>query len=233
MKKYQHIFFDLDHTLWDFDRNAEVCLFAIYEQQHLERKGVPSFTDFLEKFTKINRSFWAKLEAKEITHEELRQQRFGKVLEALGCGYDASLSEQINDQFLDMLPSQSHLIEGATEILHYLKPNYQLHILSNGFYEIQFQKMKSATIHTFFDAIVTVETANARKPDKEIFHSAIQKVNARLEQCIMIGDTFEADIIGAANAGMDSVHFLPYAIPPLGSPATFTIQKLEELKQIL
>lgn len=231
-KNYQHLFFDLDHTLWDFDRNAEICLQTIYAEFQLGSKGIESRSQFIQAFTTINKNLWFQLDTGKITHDYLRKQRFRIVLSDLELPIDEQLSEQMNERFLALLPNQRGLIEGAFGLLEKLSGHFQLHILSNGYYDIQLRKMQSAGIDHFFEQVITNDRANARKPEPAIFYYAMQQSNATLSTSLMIGDTFEADIVGAKAAGMDVVHYNPTAVI-YANTATFTVRKLDEIGEIL
>lgn len=206
-KNIHHIFFDLDHTLWDFDRNAESCLREMYAVNELQSRGVTTAELFVETFTVHNRKMWKQLEAKEITHDYLRDERFNIVLKALKVESDTALSSKLNDDFLESLTEQTHLIDGTIELLDYLAPKYELHILSNGFDVIQRKKMRLSGLEAYFKHLITFDTVQARKPDRKIFEAAINLANSKPENCLMVGDTIDADVHGALNAGMAAVWY--------------------------
>lgn len=229
---YKHLFFDLDHTLWDFERNAHECLHEIYDIHHLKGLGVSSLADFLTNFSEINKKYWEMLEKNEITIEQLRRRRFQEAINKSGADIDEEFGLKVNDSFLELLPHKAHLIDGAIKILDYLAPRYELHIISNGWQDVQVQKLKSSEITHYFGEIITNERANARKPDKQIFEYAIQTTNASIDSSLMIGDNYEADIRGAMNANLDTVFYNPDKIKISEKP-TFEIIHLEELIDIL
>jgi YjjG family noncanonical pyrimidine nucleotidase len=229
---YEHLFFDLDHTLWDFEGNTYECLAEMYEHFNLQSIGLEGVKPFFENFSKANYLYWAWLENKEITVEQMRRQRFQTALSYLGIEITEIFSLELTHVFLELLPLKKQLIEGAMDVLEYLKPRYSLHILSNGWQDIQVQKMKSAGIDHYFDAIITFETANARKPDKEIFEAALKQTNANLSKSLMIGDNFEADILGAKKVNLDTVFYNPAKQETTEKP-TFEIFKLTDLKAFL
>jgi YjjG family noncanonical pyrimidine nucleotidase len=248
IKKYRHIFFDLDHTLWDFERNANECLVEIYEKYDLEKliseqnvskeKNdnqliINNLEEFLLSFDVVNHELWRLLDKRQITHIELRQRRFKETLAPLNIDISVELSDNLNNEFLRLLPTKAHLIEGAIEILDYLIPKYELHIITNGFDEIQALKMQSSEILHYFGKVITNERANARKPEKEIFEYALQLTNATLEESIMIGDNYEADILGGICAGMDTVFYNPAGEMVSHQKPTFEIDNLLDLKTIL
>jgi putative hydrolase of the HAD superfamily len=173
------------------------------------------------------------LEKNLITHEDLRRRRFQETLENLGVkDLKKSFGLEINEYFLELLPKMAHLIEGAVDVLEYLLPKYELHIISNGWQDIQVNKMKSSEIHHYFGEIITNELAGTRKPDRRIFDYAIDVTKANLVESLMIGDNYEADILGAINVNMDTVFYNPDNIST-GQKPTFDINKLVELKEIL
>lgn len=230
---YKHLFFDLDHTLWDFEKNSAECLADIYEIFNFKNLNISSLEMFQQEFSIVNRHHWSLLEQNLITHEDLRRRRFQETLENLGVkDLKKSFGLEINEYFLELLPKKAHLIEGAVEVLEYLLPKYELHIISNGWQDIQVNKMKSSEIHHYFGEIITNELAGTRKPDRRIFDYAVDVTKADLSESLMIGDNYEADILGAINAKMDTVFYNPDDIPTSQKP-TFDIKKLIELKEIL
>jgi putative hydrolase of the HAD superfamily len=229
---YKHLFFDLDHTLWDFEKNSKESLADLYQNFGLHAWNLSELSAFQQEFSIVNKRYWSMLESNQIGHEELRRRRFRDTLVNLGVEADETLGLQLNEAFLELLPQKSHLIEGAIEILDFLAPHYELHIISNGWQDVQARKINSSKIGHYFKEVITNERADARKPDKRIFDYAIQITNAKLSESIMIGDNFEADILGAINAQMDSVFYNPDGITATQKP-TFEIKKLMELKEIL
>lgn len=229
---YQHLFFDLDHTLWDFEGNAHECLIEIYDHFNLKNLGVDDFTVFFQKFSEVNHHYWALLEKREINVDFIRRRRFKTALSNLGIEIDEPFSLEMSAIFLYLLPQKKRLIEGTIEILNYLKPKYQLHILSNGFEDVQMQKMRSGGIEHYFEEVITNEKANARKPDKAIFDYALNRANASISNSLMIGDNYEADIKGAINAQFDTVFYNPERRETVEKP-TFEICRLTEMKLFL
>jgi len=230
---YKHLFFDLDHTLWDFEKNSAECLADIYQIFDFKGLNISNLEAFQQEFSIVNRHHWSLLEQNLITHEDLRRRRFQETLENLGVkDLKKSFGLEINEYFLELLPKKAHLIEGAVEVLEYLLPKYELHIISNGWQDIQVNKMKSSEIHHYFGEIITNELAGTRKPDRRIFDYAVDVTKADLSESLMIGDNYEADILGAINAKMDTVFYNPDDIPTSQKP-TFDIKKLIELKEIL
>lgn len=229
---YQHLFFDLDHTLWDFEGNAQECLIEIYDHFNLKDLGVEDFSAFFEKFSAVNHHYWALLEKREINVDFIRRKRFKTALSKLGIEIEESFSLEMTEVFMHTLPLKERLIEGTIEILDYLKPNYQLHIISNGFEDMQMQKMRSGGIEHYFEEVITNEKANARKPEKAIFDYALNRANASISNSLMIGDNYEADIKGAINAQFDTVFYNPEKRETIEKP-TFEIVQLIEMKTFL
>ena len=231
--KYKHLFFDLDHTLWDFEKNSSECLADIYDVFKFKDLNISSLNAFQQEFSIVNKHHWNLLEQNLITHEELRRRRFQETLENLGAkNLNESFGLEINEHFLGLLPQKAHLIDGAVELLKYLLPKYELHIISNGWQDIQVNKMKSSEIYHYFGEIITNELAGTRKPDRRIFDYAVEFTKANLAESIMIGDNYEADILGAISANMDTVFYNPDNVPT-GQKPTFEIKRLIELKEIL
>jgi putative hydrolase of the HAD superfamily len=200
------LYFDLDHTLWDFEANSKECLIEIYDNQ-LSNEVDFSSNDFVKYFSKVNREMWAALEREEITHNYLRGNRFKNTLAHLNHTIHDKKGMELNDTFLELLPTKTALIPNAIEILDFCHGKFNLHIISNGFYEVQLRKMIGSGIQHYFSEIVTNEIAGARKPSKEIFNYALKVSNCKPQDAVMVGDSYEADISGAKNAGMKAIYF--------------------------
>lgn len=229
---YKNLFFDLDHTLWDFDRNSAESIAELYDLHQLSDAGVPSAAEFSRHFIAVNRKLWADFDQNLITHSFIRERRFPMVFEALGLT-DTSASVVLNDAYLNLLPQKPHLMESARDILDHLHGRYPMHIITNGFDEIQGVKMASAGITHYFKHIVTIETAGAKKPDPRMFRYAMTLSGARPETSLMIGDNYEADIRGALSVGMDTVFYNPLGEAVGTDKPTYEIRHWNELKAIL
>lgn len=228
--KIRHLFFDLDHTLWDFEKNSEICIRQIYEQHVAIFPEHVGFDVFFQKFSTINSAMWNQLDLSQITHEYLRTFRFQKVLQALNIEIDEHFSLELNQMLLNLLPHQQHLMDDAFDTLEALaERDYKLHIISNGYQDIQIKKMKSGGIYHFFDQIITNDIAGARKPGKAIFDFALYRANADISNSLMIGDNLIADIEGAKNAGLRTIYFNP----ELGGNDSENISELKYLLEIL
>ena len=229
--KYKHLFFDLDHTLWDFERNSSESLEEIFNTFSLRDLGMASSEPFINTFLKINTALWHSFDHGLIHHTYIRENRFRMVFNDLGVECPAHHIE-IGECYLQSLPTKNHLLDGALELLQYVSDRgYIIHIITNGFNDIQAKKIASSGITHFFNKIVTFETANAKKPDRKIFDYALQLAGASIAESIMIGDNWIADILGAKKAGLDTVYYNPAGLQFEESP-TFEVRRLEEMKQI-
>jgi putative hydrolase of the HAD superfamily len=230
MKKYRNIFFDLDETLWDFRRNSIETLADIFSLYRLEEKGVKDAV-FFERYHFHNTIYWDQFRKGTIGREELRNIRWVTTLKEFNVS-DESLVHQISHSYLDILPTKTNLYESSLEILNYLHPKYPLHIITNGFEEVQFKKLHHSGISSYFKYVITSEMAGSQKPSREIFKYAFDKTNATASESIFIGDSIEADIAGAKSVGMDHVLFNPERMDH-HETVTHEIQSLAELKAIL
>jgi putative hydrolase of the HAD superfamily len=234
--KYKHLFFDLDHTLWDFEANARATLSHLYEDLQLEKRGVHDFDLFYRNYIVHNDKLWERYRKGFVRQEELRIKRMWLTLLDFKIA-DEKLANEMNIRFLDLLPTRTILFPYAKEILDYLAgKNYALHLITNGFEKTQHSKLEYSGLSSYFKEVITSEGSNSLKPNKEIFEFAFAKANALPEQSIMIGDTIEVDILGAANAGIDQVHVnhlsneaIPFAN---GKLPTYTVYSLRELESI-
>lgn len=233
---YKTLFFDLDHTLWDFDRNSAESLIEIYEAHHLGDAGVPSAEEFSRHFIAINRKLWADFDKNLVTHTYIRENRFPMVFEALNLT-DTTACVGLNDDYLHLLPRKPHLMDSARELLDHLHGRYDMHIITNGFDEIQAVKMASAEISHYFTHIITNEKAAAKKPNPLIFEYALQVTGATVSESLMIGDNYEADVMGAQSVGMDTVFYNITGDTTLSGrytdQPTYTIRHWSELMAIL
>jgi len=229
--KYRHLFFDLDHTLWDFNENARLTLNELYHELELENAGVSNFEQFLKVYLEHNEKLWEKYRNGNIRAEELRWKRMWYTLKDFKIT-DENLARRLGQRFLELLPTRKILFPDAVETLQYLKDKgYQLHLITNGFEETQHCKLRNCGISSFFVEVITSEGSNSMKPKKEIFDFALSKAKAMQHQSIMIGDSIEVDIKGAINAGIDQVY-----VNHLGEISnirpTYTVTSLKELQKI-
>lgn len=234
--KYKHLFFDLDHTLWDFEANARATLLELYHSLQLEEQGVNDFDRFHKNYLEHNDKLWERYRNGLIKQQDLRVKRMGLTLLDFKIADDA-LAKKMSDQFLDLLPTRNILFPYTVEILHYLADKkYQLHLITNGFEITQHSKLKYAGLASFFKQVITSEGSNSLKPQKEIFDYAFQKTGAVPGESIMIGDTIDVDILGAVNAGIDQVHVNHLTKDPVpladNKMPTYTVYSLKELEGI-
>lgn len=234
MKLYQHIFFDLDDTLWDFKRNAEETLDELFVEFELEKLGENvTLQNLKDKFHEVNTYLWQQFNQNKINKEELRNQRFLMILNQLNVPIPQIPFQELAEAYLNKAPFKPYLLPYTKEILVYLKEKkYTLHIITNGFEHIQHQKINTTKINEFFDLIITSEQANVKKPNKAIFEYATNILNTNPNNCLMIGDNLETDIMGAMQADWDNVWLNTKNIDADILP-TYTISNLLALKNIL
>ncbi|MVO07825.1 noncanonical pyrimidine nucleotidase, YjjG family [Flavobacterium sp. TP390] len=202
-KHKKHLFFDLDHTLWDFDKNSEVAFDIIFKKYDFSF----SLQDFLVHYIPKNQYYWSLYQVNQISQEALRFRRLNDVFEILNTSIPKELVNQISEEYIELLPNSNHLFEGTIEILEYLKPKYHLHIVTNGFHYVQDKKMKNANIFHYFSTITNSELAGVKKPHPNIFEYALTLAKASKSDSVMIGDSMEADIEGALDFGIDAIFF--------------------------
>ncbi|HEU5167596.1 MAG TPA: YjjG family noncanonical pyrimidine nucleotidase [Chitinophagaceae bacterium] len=229
--KYRHLFFDLDHTLWDFEANARVTLLELYDALHLEQRGIHDFDLFHKNYLAHNEKLWERYRNGFIKQEELRVKRMWLALLDFKIG-DEKLAKDMSIQFLDLLPTRTILFPYAIEILEYLNnKNYALHLITNGFEKTQHSKLKYSGLDKYFKEVITSEGSSSLKPNREIFDYAFQKTGASPSESIMLGDSIEVDIIGAMNAGIDQV-FINHLNIPIDVKPTYVVSSLKELEEI-
>jgi putative hydrolase of the HAD superfamily len=229
--KYKHLFFDLDHTLWDFDANSRQTLEDLYISYELEKKGVYSFDLFHKNYLIHNDLLWARYRNGYIKVDELRWKRMWLTLLDFKIG-NQDLAKEMGLKFLQLLPDRKLLFPHTIEVLQYLTDKkYLLHLITNGFESTQHSKLKNSGLDKFFIEVITSEGSNSLKPHKAIFDYALTKTKSRCEECIMIGDNIEADIQGAINAGMDQVYVNHLKLPITITP-TYVVHSLKELENI-
>jgi len=213
--KYKHLFFDLDHTLWDFEANSRQTLEEIYGLMNLREKGVDDFDLFHKNYLGHNDKLWDRYRKGYIKVDELRWKRMWLSLVDFKIA-DEPLAREMGVVFLALLPTRKLLFPGTTETLDYLAgKNYGLHLITNGFEKTQHSKLKNSGLDKYFSYVITSEGSNSLKPDKAIFEYAFQQTGALPGQSIMIGDTIDVDILGALNAGIDTVCVNPYTKAPV------------------
>lgn len=228
---YRHLFFDLDHTLWDFEANAKITMLELYESLGLKERGIDDFDKFYKNYLVLNEKLWERYRKGFIKQDELRFKRMWLSLLEFKIA-DDELANEMNTRFLDLLPTRTILFPNTIEILTYLTgKKYQLHLITNGFEKTQHSKLKYSGLGKFFTEVITSEGSNSLKPDKEIFDFAFEKTGASPAESIMLGDSIEVDIIGAMNAGIDQV-FINHSDIKTDIRPTYTVTSLKELETI-
>lgn len=199
--KIKHIFFDLDHTLWDFEKNSAKTFEHIFKMN----KMPIDIQKFLNYYNSINKNYWRLFRNDKVTKEALRYGRLKDTFIKIRYPISDNLINKLSDDYIQYLSTFNYLFEGVFEILDYLKPNYQMHIITNGFSEVQNQKIVNSKIDSYFNHIITSEEVGVKKPNPKIFEDALNMVGAQVDESIMIGDNWEADIMGAKNFGMRAI----------------------------
>lgn len=230
-KKYCTVFFDLDHTLWDYETNSCATLTELHERHGLGSKGIPEVQPFLDQFRTVNNELWDRFDSGRITSDVIRKERFQRILAHFGV-HDEKLERDLSTDYLDQCPRKGQLMPYATEVLDYLSGRYRLTVITNGFDEIQHLKLTAGNLHGYFDHIVTSQKAGHRKPAREIFEYALHHNGTACHEAIMIGDNLITDIGGARRANIDAVFFNADQRRHNEAP-DFEINSLLELKDIL
>ncbi|MDD4632454.1 MAG: YjjG family noncanonical pyrimidine nucleotidase [Proteiniphilum sp.] len=228
---YKNLFIDLDDTLWDIHLNGRECLEEIY-LDYGYAEYYPTFSDYYAVYMPGNLRLWAMYRQGEIRKEELIVERFLAPVRDFGID-DPEYARRLSDDFLDRTTRKTRLIEGALELLDYLKPRYRMHILSNGFREVQYKKIENSGLKSYFDKIILSEDAGINKPHPDMFTYALKNTNSRRDQTVMIGDSWDADMVGAYQSRIAQIWFNPASEPPDGFEPTHTVQTLAEIKDIL
>ncbi|MEQ6124571.1 YjjG family noncanonical pyrimidine nucleotidase [Pseudotenacibaculum sp. MALMAid0570] len=226
--RIEHVFFDLDHTLWDFEKNSALAFKKI-----LPEAGVSlEFDNFMKAYSPINVGYWKLYREEKISKKNLRYSRLKDTFDALEYSIDDDLIYHLSEEYILQLPNFNHLFEGTTELLEYLKEKYALHIITNGFEEVQTIKMQKSGIIDYFKEIITSESVGVKKPNPRVFNYAIEKTNAVAANSMMIGDNLEADIQGAINCGMNVIHYNSENLDNIPQNVT-SVNHLLEIKQYL
>ena len=226
MKHITDIFFDLDHTLWDFDTNSFLAFDKIFKSQY------PTIDSnfFIEIYAPINQACWKLYQVDKITHDELRYQRLKQTFDLMNYSISDDAIDKIATDYITFLPDNNQLFKGAIEVLEYLKPKYHLHIITNGFAEVQDKKIANSGLKKYFNTITNSEMAGVKKPHPSIFNHALILAETNIKQSIMIGDSVDADVQGALDFGMEAILFDPNNQFPLTGISR--INQLIELKKI-
>ena len=229
---YHDLFFDLDHTLWDFETNAKENIRDLFITHRLHETVTADFDFFFDKYSFHNKRLWHRYNHGFIKQEELKWKRMWHALLEFKLG-DETLAKKLSAEYMEILPSKKALFPHTDEVLTYLRNRkYKLHLITNGFEQVQWRKLENAQIGSYFSTVITSEAACCLKPNKEIFDFAIGKAGCCYNESIMIGDNLDADIFGAMNAGMDTI-FVNHINEETTLKPTYIIYHLKELEDIL
>lgn len=223
-KEIKHIFFDLDHTLWDFERNSSLAFQAIFKKHRLNVE----IENFLEVYTPINNEYWADYRKEKVSKEALRFGRLNDTFCKLNIAVEKPQIDLLSEEYITYLPKNNYLFNDVHSTLTLLKQNYHLHVITNGFSEVQQLKLKNSKIEDYFKTVTTSEEAGAKKPHPHIFEYALSKAKALARESLMIGDNLEADIIGAEKFGMKAILFGETKFT-----SEYSGKKINKLKQLL
>lgn len=229
---YLHLFFDLDHTLWDFESSARATFIDMFLHFRLNSMGVPDSMHFADTYHQHNNRLWALYREGKLDKEVLRSLRFYDTMFEYGID-NQKLSEELSDYYLYHAPRRVFLFPGAIDVVQILEKKYSLHLITNGFAEVQSIKLQESGLKKFFTTIITSEEAGVKKPDPQIFKLALEKAGALAGQSLMIGDDLEVDILGAKSAGIDQVYFNPAGSKSSNGVATLEIKDLYQLLDYL
>lgn len=230
MKNVRHVFFDLDHTLWDFERNSTEAIYELFQEHSLHDK-INSFDDFIADYQRINVEHWDKYNRGEIDKHTVRYGRFYELFTKYQVEKPIEFGEFFADQYIEIAPHKTYLFPHTHEVLSYLKQKYELHLISNGFKEVLDIKITNTNLKPYFNLILSAEDVGVNKPHPKVFQTALKQTGATAEESLMIGDSYEADILGAQQVGMYTLHFNPKKETP--KPKTKEIHTLLDLMKIL
>ncbi len=229
--KYKHLFFDLDRTLWNFEANSEEVLEDMFNKFDITTLACIDSQEFIDNYREINHGLWAKYRVGEITKEFLSTERFHATLRLFNVD-DFELAKKMGEFYVKESPYKKQLFPGTIELLEKLSNKYKLHIITNGFSEVQYIKLEQSKLSKYFTEIIISEETDWKKPSPEIFHYAMQKAGAIVEESIMIGDDLKADIKGASEVGMDQI-WVNFDNTYAGFKPTYTVDSLMQIEEIL
>lgn len=227
MKNITDIFFDLDHTLWDFDANSVLAFDKIFKETH----PTIDTNKFIEIYAPINQACWKLYQVDKITHEEFRYNRLRQTFDLMGYSISDDEINYISHYYIEYLPDNNQLFDGTLEILNYLQPKYNLHIITNGFAEVQGKKISKSGLEQYFKTVTNSEMAGVKKPHPNIFEFALSLAGVQKENALMIGDCIDADVRGAIDFGIEAILFDEKEIH--ATEGIKKINHLSELKKIL
>jgi putative hydrolase of the HAD superfamily len=229
---YKHLFFDLDRTLWDFEKNSHEVLLELYLKYDLLAKGIVDSKVFIERYKHHNEKLWDLYRQNKIEKDKLRDERFKITLDEFGIN-SPELAANLGVDYLAHCPNKTNLFPYVHSTLNYLKDRYALHIITNGFQEVQYQKLENSNLIDYFEQIITSEQVGFKKPSQQIFKFSMLKAFAKPSDSLMIGDDLHADILGAKDIGMSQVFFNPLKREHSNFEITYEINCLSELEEIL
>jgi putative hydrolase of the HAD superfamily len=231
MQRYKNLFIDLDDTIYDFSGASRESFRETYDLLNYERY-FDSFEHYLSLYEPYNLELWRIYGEGKITKEELNRRRYSHPLECVGVN-DLQLADTFCREALGRIPTKGPLMTGALELLEYLRPKYNMYILSNGFKELQSRKMRTAGIDGYFDALILSEDIGINKPNRELYEYALVRTGSKLNESLMIGDMFDTDIVGAANIGMEQMYYNPKEKKGHAFSPTYEVTHLLQIKEIL
>ena len=202
----KNVFFDLDHTLWDFERNSALTFELLFNKYKLDI----DINSFLKVYVPINLEYWRLYRNESISKEYLRFNRLNDAFKKLNIDVSIDLINKLSYDYIENLPKFNHLIDGAHELLLYLKKKYKLYLITNGFRNVQSNKLKNSGIGNFFLSIYDSESVGVKKPNPLIFNHALDDSGCIARESVMIGDSFEADIQGSLSVGMNAIHYVNF-----------------------
>tara|TARA_B100001057_G_scaffold474925_1_gene541113 strand:+ start:358 stop:1050 length:693 start_codon:yes stop_codon:yes gene_type:complete len=229
---YKHLFFDLDRTLWDFEKNSHEVLLELYQRYDLLNKGIVDSKVFIERYKYHNEKLWDLYRQNKIEKDKLRDERFKITLNEFGIN-SQELANNLGEDYVAYCPKKTNLFPYVHSTLNYLKDRYSLHIITNGFEEVQYQKLENSNLIDYFEQIITSEQVGFKKPSQQIFKFSMLKAFAKPSDSLMIGDDLHADILGAKDIGMAQVFFNPLKHEHSYSEITYEINCLSELEELL
>lgn len=224
------IFFDLDHTIWDFEKNAAETLMELFDTYRFHSLGIASATEFIDTYNRNNHRLWAQYHHGEITKAELREARFADTFREFGLD-PKWFPTAFEEDYLRLCPQKTNLFPHAHETLGYLQEKYTLHLISNGFGDASEAKITTCDLRKYFNTIVISERVGFHKPHPQIFHHAVGNASTTISNSVMIGDSIDADVRGAQNVGMDAIYFNPNNAE-VPTDVKQSISMLNELKQL-
>ncbi len=229
MQKIKNIFFDLDHTLWDFDKNSDLTFFKILQKNNIKI----DVNKFLFEYHPINRKYWDMYRENRVSKSDLRFFRLSDTFNKLNYKVDDDIINKLAIDYIEHLSDFNNLIPDTFLVLEELKLKYNMHIITNGFKEVQRRKLEKSKLIHYFKTVTISEDVGVKKPDKLIFEHAIFSAKAKIENSIMIGDNYHADILGASALGMRAIYFNFHKTDEQRRENVIVIENLKEILQIL